>query len=453
MSLSPLVVNVHSEFTSVSYTESKDVYGCVSLAVSDNVSVTKRAPIDLVCVLDVSGSMAGDNIRLVKESMKFVVNQLGDEDRLGIVTFGSRVDLVSELLNMTPVNKSTTLDTITKIGTHGCTNLSGGLFKGLSLLLERATTNPVSTVILFTDGDANEGIIDADKLVCGINSYKKQGNMENVSIFSFGFGTSHKAQFLQSISNTGTGAYYYIDNQDNITTAFKGCITGLMSVIAQDINVVIRSLSPDKDTVKCVSISDSKIRSNSTPNRFVFSLGDLFLEETRDIPFVLSLDKRDRESFDDTFEFQVEYMDVINLQLRTINIPMKIYRSSTTTYSDIKSRSVIDVHRNRVDTVTALRMSDELARMGNVNEAREVLRLAHEKVCRSFSSDDSIVENMKRDLLNTMLSLKDRHTYITSGEKDVVSKFTQYETQRSTALSEENRTVTTWKPSNRTPKK
>ena len=454
MSSSPLSISAYSEYASVNYTENKDIYGLVSIATRGEINVIKRASIDLVCVIDVSGSMAGEKLKLVKESLVFITNQLKDNDRLAVVTFGSRVDLTYDLNSMNESNKKVLkTEVIPKINTHGCTNLSGGLFKGLSLLLERDTPNPVSTVILFTDGDANEGETDADKLVSTINSYKRNPSMENVSIFSFGVGTDHKASFLQSISSTGTGVYYYIENQDKITTAFKGCIDGLMSVVAQDINVTIKSMSPDKDTVKYVSISAPKIKVQSTPSKFMFGVGDLFLEETRDIPFVLSLSNRDKEEFDNTFEVQVQYVDILSSQLCTETVILKIYRSSTTTYSDDKSRSNIDVNRNRVDTVTALRSADEFARKGDIEEAREVLRLAHEKVCRSFSTDDSIVENMKRDLLNTMLTLKDKHTYVSTGEKDVVSKFTQYETQRSTALSDENRTVTTWKGSNRSVKK
>lgn len=46
------------------------------------------ASIDITAVVDISGSMEGDKLNLVKESLKFVVGQLADSDSLGIVTYG-----------------------------------------------------------------------------------------------------------------------------------------------------------------------------------------------------------------------------------------------------------------------------------------------------------------------------------------------------------------------------
>jgi len=61
-----------------------------------------RAPIDLVCVIDKSGSMGGEKIRLVKESLLFMIDQLKSGDRLSIVSFDSSVKVE---INLTDVDE------------------------------------------------------------------------------------------------------------------------------------------------------------------------------------------------------------------------------------------------------------------------------------------------------------------------------------------------------------
>ena len=46
-----------------------------------------RTSVDLICVIDVSGSMGGPKIELVKETMKVLIETLTPTDRLSIITF------------------------------------------------------------------------------------------------------------------------------------------------------------------------------------------------------------------------------------------------------------------------------------------------------------------------------------------------------------------------------
>lgn len=48
-----------------------------------------RTSVDLICVIDNSGSMIGEKIALVKETMKFLLETLTPSDRLSIITFNS----------------------------------------------------------------------------------------------------------------------------------------------------------------------------------------------------------------------------------------------------------------------------------------------------------------------------------------------------------------------------
>lgn len=60
-----------------------------------------RPPIDLVCVVDVSGSMIGRKINLVKDSLRYLMKILGPEDRICIIVFTTVAHIVTSFIRNT----------------------------------------------------------------------------------------------------------------------------------------------------------------------------------------------------------------------------------------------------------------------------------------------------------------------------------------------------------------
>ena len=73
----------------------------VLLEVIDTSSTTERSGLDLVAVLDVSGSMSGPKLHKLKTAMMFVISKLGPMDRLSIVSFSTKADRQCPLRVMT----------------------------------------------------------------------------------------------------------------------------------------------------------------------------------------------------------------------------------------------------------------------------------------------------------------------------------------------------------------
>lgn len=72
--------------------EESTLFGLVTLQappISDSLTSSSRIPIDLVCVVDQSGSMAGQKLALLKQTLGYIVDQLTELDRLAIVSFNS----------------------------------------------------------------------------------------------------------------------------------------------------------------------------------------------------------------------------------------------------------------------------------------------------------------------------------------------------------------------------
>src|SRR5262249_25683386 len=124
----------------------------------------KRPASNLVFLIDVSGSMQPENkLPLVKEGLKLLVKQLGENDRVAIVVYAGNSGLV--LPSTTGDQQGKILAALDRLEAGGSTN--GG--QGIQLAYEIASLHFIkggtNRVILATDGDFNVGITDRGALV------------------------------------------------------------------------------------------------------------------------------------------------------------------------------------------------------------------------------------------------------------------------------------------------
>ena len=121
---------------------------------------TDRAPIDLCCIIDESSSMSGDRIALVKQTVSFVLRNLTDKDRFGIVGYGSSAHRRLELTKMDDQGKKKAEEIVKTIHASGMTALCEGLEFGIKMMMDNRNkddSNQIASLMLFTDGQANVG--------------------------------------------------------------------------------------------------------------------------------------------------------------------------------------------------------------------------------------------------------------------------------------------------------
>ncbi|TVU30449.1 hypothetical protein EJB05_22073 [Eragrostis curvula] len=107
------------------------------------VSLSSRAPLDLVTVLDVSGSMAGTKLALLKRAMCFVIDALGPSDRLSVIAFSSTAWRLFPLRKMTAFGKQQSLQSVSSLAATGGTNIGDALRKAARVMEDRQARNPV----------------------------------------------------------------------------------------------------------------------------------------------------------------------------------------------------------------------------------------------------------------------------------------------------------------------
>eukprot|EP00755_Sulcionema_specki_P020705 Sspe_Gene.1280::Locus_433_Transcript_2_3_Confidence_0.667_Length_1421::g.1280::m.1280 len=178
---------------------------------------------------------------------------------------------------MTPENKERAAAVVRGINSQGCTNLSGGLLKGLSQITrELPTSKTVSSVWLFTDGMANEGLTSTSDIV---NAMLPAINTEVApTVFTFGFGTGHSEDMLRAVAEAGQGMYYYISSPDTIPTAFAESLGGLMSVVGQNVHLTVTAA----EGVRIAALLTRQQQQSVADGVATMRLKDFFSEEERE---------------------------------------------------------------------------------------------------------------------------------------------------------------------------
>lgn len=118
-----------------------------------------HVPLDIVVVIPVSSSMQGLKISLLRDSLRFLVTNLGERDRMGLVTFGSSgggVPLVG-MTSKTWDGWSKILDSIKPVGQKALrADVVEGANVAMDLLMQRKSANPLASILLISDSSTSD---------------------------------------------------------------------------------------------------------------------------------------------------------------------------------------------------------------------------------------------------------------------------------------------------------
>ena len=199
------------------------------------IPAEERMDASLVFVIDVSGSMArGNRLGTVKQSLSFLVGQLREEDRVGIVIYGSRGSVLREPTGGD--HKEEIMAAINQLTPGGSTNAAEGLVLGYEMAIAQVEPGRNTRVILLSDGVANVGPTGSDSILKLVRQYVE----EDVTLSTVGFGMGNFNDVLmERLADDGNGSYYYVDNLAEAHRVFVENLTGTLQVIARDAKVQV----------------------------------------------------------------------------------------------------------------------------------------------------------------------------------------------------------------------
>ena len=202
---------------------------------------TKRADLsklpysNFVFLLDVSGSMFGDNkLPLLKKSLKLLVAQLREEDRVSIVVYAGSSGLV--LNKARGDEKSKIIEAIENLEAGGSTAGGAGIELAYDVALESFIEGGNNRVILATDGDFNVGVSSQRELETLIEKKRKSGIF--LTVLGFGIG-NYNDTTAETLADKGNGNYAYIDNLLEAKKVLVTQMGGTLYTVAKDVKIQV----------------------------------------------------------------------------------------------------------------------------------------------------------------------------------------------------------------------
>ncbi|MDA1161204.1 MAG: von Willebrand factor type A domain-containing protein, partial [Planctomycetota bacterium] len=199
------------------------------------IDKAKRPPTNLVFLLDVSGSMRASNkLPLVQQSMRLLVEEMTEDDRVSIVAYASNAGV--RLESTLGSKKQDILNAINSLQAGGSTNGEGGIRMAYDEANRHYFQGGANRVILCSDGDFNVGKSSDGDLVELIQEKAASGVF--LSVFGFGMGNLKDGK-LEKLADKGNGHYGYIDNLNEAKKVFQDELVGTLYTVAKDVKLQV----------------------------------------------------------------------------------------------------------------------------------------------------------------------------------------------------------------------
>ena len=217
---------------------------------------------NFVFLVDVSGSMDYVNkLPLLKESMKVLLNELRDDDRVSIVYYASGTGVLLEPTKASEKNKIT--HAIDNMRAGGGTSGAAGLDLAYEMAAKHFIKDGNNRIILATDGDFNIGKSSDKEMQELIEEKRKSGVF--LTCLGFGMG-NYKDSKMITLSKKGNGNYAYIDNIQEANRFLGKEFKGSMYAIAKDVKIQIEFNPAHVQAYRLVGYEMRKLRNEDFTN-------------------------------------------------------------------------------------------------------------------------------------------------------------------------------------------
>ncbi|MGZ9225776.1 MAG: extracellular solute-binding protein [Anaerolineales bacterium] len=165
-----------------------------------------KKPVDLIVVMDISGSMEGEKITTARSSLLQFVQKLDDRDRLRIDLFSTDI---STLTPLTPIGekRQQVLDSVSGIFEHGNTSLYDATIRAYQDLQAEGDPKHIRAIVVLSDGQDTASAATTQDVIDLITATESEGG-NAIKVFTIAFGDDADKIVLEAIANPSGGRQY-----------------------------------------------------------------------------------------------------------------------------------------------------------------------------------------------------------------------------------------------------
>ncbi|MGH7907602.1 MAG: vWA domain-containing protein [Candidatus Binataceae bacterium] len=198
-----------------------------ALALGGDGHASARLPLNLGVVLDRSGSMYDDRrLEFVIEAVKFLVDNLTPEDKVTIVAFADKAQVIASadtVRDKTAVKQA--IDDIDLLEIGGGTQMALGMRAAIDEVKKNLAANRLNRVLVLTDGQTYEETACIELA---------SQNREQISFSTMGVGAEFNEKLLMRIAQDSHGKYHFIGDPAEIPGIFDDELQGLRGITVRN---------------------------------------------------------------------------------------------------------------------------------------------------------------------------------------------------------------------------
>lgn len=221
-------------------TEGEDGYFLLLASPQVKASDQKPLPKTAILVLDRSGSMAGKKIEQARNALKWVLNNLRQDDLFNIIVYDDRVESFKpELQRYSSQSREEAERYVENIREGGSTNIDSALKTALGMI--RDDSRP-SYVLFLTDGLPTAG--ETQELKIAENC--RRANDRRARVFCFGVGFDVNARLLDRLSGGNSGTSEYVKPDEDIEAHVSRFYSKFTSPALSDLKVELSGIDVNR---------------------------------------------------------------------------------------------------------------------------------------------------------------------------------------------------------------
>lgn len=319
-----------------------------------------RPRANVALVIDTSASMRGDAIERAREAARALVADLELGDRVSVVVFHSRGEVLVPSVELDETNRTDVLAALHDLNATGTTALAEGLSLGMQELQAERRPDVVSRMVLLSDGVPNDP------------AYTRQVGAtlaaSSVSLTALGLGLEFDEVLLAELASRCGGRFHYVEAGDQVAKMFKEEILDIEQLVAQGAVVDLRA-GPG------VSILEVVGRTQAQPGARTVSIpvGDLVENDAKEVVVRLSVDAHRDGASIELLDASLRYTDAT---AGAGSLDDSVFLAAQVTADDDQRQAGRDPATElvvvRALTASAALQAVALARSGDVKRAKSL---------------------------------------------------------------------------------